>query len=130
MKEITKSWLELAKKDLATVKELINNEYLSNIAAFHAEQCIEKSFKAVLEEKGPEIPKIHDLIKLYQLIKVKIKYNIKDIESLQDLNKLYIESRYPPALGLMTYGNPSKKDIERFLSLAKAVYLKIKKELK
>ncbi|MGR3319765.1 MAG: HEPN domain-containing protein [Candidatus Anammoxibacter sp.] len=49
MKEISKQWIASVADDLDTVKEIIEIEHLSNIVAFHCQQCIEKSFKAFLQ---------------------------------------------------------------------------------
>jgi len=42
MNEPTKEWLARADDDLETIKEIIDNAELTNIAAFHAQQAIEK----------------------------------------------------------------------------------------
>ncbi len=46
--QMAKEWLESANGDLKTIEEIINNDYLTHIAAFHSQQCVEKSFKALL----------------------------------------------------------------------------------
>jgi HEPN domain-containing protein len=40
---------------------VISEVLLTPVVAFHAQQCIEKTFKAFLQEKGLETPKTHDL---------------------------------------------------------------------
>jgi HEPN domain-containing protein len=47
MKAITQSWLNYAKIDLQSCKKLLEDEFLTNSAAFHARQVVEKCFKAV-----------------------------------------------------------------------------------
>jgi hypothetical protein len=37
----------------------MNNELTTGASSFHAQQCIEKSLKAVLEENRVNIPRIH-----------------------------------------------------------------------
>jgi len=44
MKESTLNWLKFAQSDLETIKEIIHNEDLTHVTAFHSQQCIEKSF--------------------------------------------------------------------------------------
>ena len=63
MKKFTKEWLRAAYDDLITIEEIIDNSFLTNIVAFHAQQCIEKSMKAIIEEEEINIPKIHKLLK-------------------------------------------------------------------
>ena len=50
------------RKDLLTVEKLLKDEQLTNIAAFHSHQCIEKIFKAVILEYTKEIPRLHNLL--------------------------------------------------------------------
>ncbi len=64
MKKQAESWLSAAKDDLDVIKEIIGNEHLTNMVAFHAQQAIEKSFKAVLEEKTAIVPRVHSIILL------------------------------------------------------------------
>ena len=68
MKTLTHEWLKAANDDLLTIEHIIDEEHLSNIVAFHAEQTVEKCFKAVLEECGVEFPKTHDISRLYKLL--------------------------------------------------------------
>jgi len=48
MKKITKEWLLSAEGDLLLVKEIIDHENLTHLSAFHSQQAIEKSFKALI----------------------------------------------------------------------------------
>ncbi len=40
MKKLAEEWLKHAEKDLLTIERIIDEEYLTNIVAFHAQQCI------------------------------------------------------------------------------------------
>jgi HEPN domain-containing protein len=64
MKEAVVEWLTKASEDLLAVEKLSEDEHLTNIAAFHAQQCVEKSLKAILEDFGKKVPRTHDLIRL------------------------------------------------------------------
>ena len=50
MKKTTIDWLKSAEKDLSTIDKIIEDDNLTPISAFHAQQAIEKSFKAIVEE--------------------------------------------------------------------------------
>jgi HEPN domain-containing protein len=50
MKLTTKEWLSLAEDDLISAKKLMDEIRLTNIVAFHCQQCIEKGLKALIEE--------------------------------------------------------------------------------
>jgi len=49
MKKQAKEWMKFAKTDLQATMAIITEENLSTVAAFHTQQCIEKSLKAILE---------------------------------------------------------------------------------
>ena len=66
MKQITKDWLETAKLDLEAISHIIQNDRLTGHVAFYAQQTIEKSLKAIIEESGERVPKIHSLSKLFE----------------------------------------------------------------
>lgn len=71
MKTLTEDWLAAAKDDLAVIEKIIDEDHLSHMVAFHSQQCIEKVFKAILEERSLEIPKIHKLVTLYGTVELK-----------------------------------------------------------
>jgi HEPN domain-containing protein len=48
---------------------------------------------------------------------------------LTDLDDLYIESRYPGALGLLPNGRPTREDAERFYRFAQNLYQQIGRTL-
>ena len=49
-------WLKSANDDLDSISYLIQAEHLTNIVAFHSQQAIEKSFKAILAFENRRIP--------------------------------------------------------------------------
>jgi HEPN domain-containing protein len=128
MKKLVNDWITLAEKDVKAASVIINEEYLTNIVAFHCQQAIEKYFKAYILECDRPLLKIHDLPKLYGMIK-----DIKDLEIDEDLlsiiNETYIEDRYPGELGLLPYGMPSNEQAHDFLEFTKNIEEKIKNEL-
>jgi HEPN domain-containing protein len=89
---------------------------------------VEKTLKAVLEKYAKRVPKIHDLDKLLSEVK-----NYIDIESdksvINKLNMLYIESRYPGALGFLPDGKPTSENVEEFYAFAKNIYDTVRNHL-
>ena len=75
------------------------------MVAFHAQQAIEKSFKAIVEEFNLGNIKTHHLESLYA--KVLPILSGFDETILEELDTVYIEARYPGDLGLMPHGKPS-----------------------
>ena len=115
-------WLKAAKDDIDSINYLIEVEHLTNIVAFHSQQAIEKSFKAVLEYYELSLLKTHNLEKLYKKIKDVIDINY---DKLEFINELYIDSRYPGDFGLLPYGKPTLKDAEEFYDFAKEIFYKV-----
>ena len=124
MKDVTKEWLQFAKSDLIVSQKSSDDEFLTNIVAFHCQQAVEKSFKALMEENGFKIPKIHNLVKLYSQLQDIINFDI-NIDVLNTLDNLYTSSRYPGNLGLMPDGPPTIKEINEMLLFANRIYEKI-----
>jgi HEPN domain-containing protein len=128
MKRLVEDWLMLAEQDMRTASVIINEDHLTNIVAFHCQQAIEKYFKAYMLEHDKPLLKIHDLLKLYGIIK-----EIKDLKIDEDIlaiiNETYIEDRYPGELGLLSDGMPSNEQAHIFLEFAKAIEEKIKTAL-
>lgn len=110
--------------DLGSIEQILPREDLTPVAAFHSQQCVEKCFKAVLEEHEQKVPKEHSTLKLYGLVRKCISLDV-DPEFLTDLDDLYIESRYPGALGLLPDGRPTREDAERFYRFAQNLYQQI-----
>ena len=52
MNPVSLEWLKSARDDLSLVEHILLDEHLTHLAAFHAQQAIEKSFKALLEAKN------------------------------------------------------------------------------
>ena len=124
MKQSSSQWLSSAEMDLGSIDQIIQREELTPIAAFHAQQCVEKCFKAVLEEHSKKVPKEHSTLKLYGMIKELIKLDI-DLDTLTDLDDLYIEARYPGELGLLPDGKPTLADANQFYDFARSIYEKV-----
>lgn len=120
MRAFTKEWLKAAQDDLLTIEEILDNPHLTHIVAFHAQQCVEKSMKAIIEENEIDIPKIHKLLKLYD--KVSFTLDGLDEEIMSMFDGLYIESRYPGDMGLLPQGKPSSDDAKEFYDFAMTVY--------
>ena len=124
MKRQTKSWLESAEYDLKLNNEIIENEELSHMVAFHAQQAIEKCFKAVLEEKESFVPKLHDLIPLRKKFSQYFELIVDD-KIFKQINELYIDACYPNELGLLPDGKPDKTQAVEYNEMAKEIYSKI-----
>lgn len=123
MKEITREWIKAAEEDLAAAKILLHNPDLSNIAAFHVQQNIEKTLKAVLEELNEPVIKSHDLLRLKNLIKSHIAFPEDEILNL--INEVYVEARCPGDMGLLPNGKPSRIEVTEMITYAESLTTRI-----
>lgn len=128
MREITKKWLEAANLDIENISLIIQNDRLTGHIAFHAQQAIEKSLKALIEEQEERVPKLHSLSKLFDLCSRFIDIQVDD-DLIIALDSLYIESRYPGEFGLMPEGKPSMRQAQIFYDFAIEIYSLVKNEL-
>jgi HEPN domain-containing protein len=128
MKKISEEWLKAAKDDLRVADKIIADETLTHMVAFHSQQCIEKSLKAVMEECGIDLVKIHNLERLLAIVKNHVKIDV-NIVLIEKMDKLYIDSRYPADFGLLPDGKPTIEDAEEFYDAASRIYEVVKTNL-
>jgi HEPN domain-containing protein len=123
MKPAVARWLEFAEIDLKAARALLKEGSLSQVVCFHAQQSIEKCLKALIESKGLNPPKSHDLIMLYGHVDDMIKL---EEDTLAKLNQVYIDSRYPVSLGFLPEGPPDAEDAKGFTGFAREVLAQVK----
>jgi HEPN domain-containing protein len=123
MKETTKDWFMAAEDDLLSAKTLISEERLTNIVAFHCQQCIEKSLKGIIEEQNKPSVKSHDLLRLRDIAGISLSEQETII--LEIINEVYIDARYPADLGLMPNGKPTTEEAETFISFTENLHDKL-----
>ncbi len=126
MKQLTNDWLNAANDDLITIESIINNPILTNIIAFHAQQAIEKTLKAIIEEFGILLKKTHNLQSLLITIEEVIPLSFNDL-IISELDRLYLDARYPGDLGLMPYGKPTLEEAYQYYQ--EALKIKVQTEL-
>ncbi len=127
-KELAIEWLKSAESDLRTIERILDDEALTHVVAFHAQQCVEKCLKALLEFLCRSVPKEHSTIRLYGLVADALDMEL-DQDILTDLDDLYIDARYPGELGLLPSGKPSLDDARQFSRFAAEVYRKVQGRL-
>jgi len=121
MKNITSEWLKSAESDLILISKIIDDENLTHLAAFHAQQVVEESFKAIIEEFGIGTFKSHSLENLYEKVKHKISQNFKT-DLFISLDQRYIDARYPGEMGLLPNGKPAIAEAREFYDLGIDIY--------
>jgi HEPN domain-containing protein len=66
---LTKEWMKASEDDLILIGEIIHNEILTHLIAFHSQQAVEKSLKALLVFQNIDIPKTHSLNNCLKCVK-------------------------------------------------------------
>ena len=128
MKRQAEAWLRSAHDDLLTIEELIGNDLLTHIVAYHAQQAIEKSLKAILEERLEPVPRIHNLITLRAMVEKFLQFD-EDSDVFDQINELYVDSRYPTDFGYLPDGKPSAEAAVAFKNTAEKIYEKVLRTL-
>ena len=82
MRTVTLGWLKSAYSDLIVIKEIVDNEYVTHMVAFHSQQSIEKSLKAILEFNGKTVPKKHDLLLLKDMTNEYLNISMDDVKAI------------------------------------------------
>ncbi len=123
MKAITREWLKYAENDLETAKTLLDHKPITNNIVYHSHQVVEKCFKAILEENDQTVPKTHNLLTLHSKIQPFVDFTANK-KLLNDLSKIYIDTKYPTELGLLPKGMPTFEEAVSFYEFAKEIYEK------
>ncbi|HAH23984.1 MAG TPA: hypothetical protein DCL77_09550 [Prolixibacteraceae bacterium] len=121
MKASTKQWLEFAQTDLRSCENNLSDEFVTNVVAFHAQQSVEKAFKALIEEKGIRMSRIHNLTRLYALTESFLISSVDELE-LEMLDNVYTSSRYPGEVGLLSTGKPTMNESIKLYNIARRIY--------
>jgi HEPN domain-containing protein len=127
MKQTTNDWFTAAEDDLLAAKTLVNDYRLTNLAAFHCQQCLEKSFKAIIEELENPAIKSHDLFRLQ--LAASIQLSDQEVNLLGVINEVYIDARYPGDLGLLPHGKPLVSEIESFILFCDTILIRLKEQI-
>ena len=121
MKSLANNWLEFAHKDLQAASQIVSNAELTALTAFHCEQCIEKSFKAILASYEKPPPRTHDLVTLHTQVEELISFPVNEA-TLREVSDTYTESRYPLSEMSPAEQSPSSDKVQIFLSQAREIY--------
>ncbi|BER91413.1 MAG: hypothetical protein PWP60_1197 [Candidatus Atribacteria bacterium] len=119
MKKITETWLSYALEDLIMAQKALEMGIYRQ-TCFHAQQTVEKGFKAILLEKGVKIRRIHNLLEISGELEACGMHLPVELSELDFLNRVY-RLRYPPDIGLLPYGQPTEEDAQKAVKIARIV---------
>jgi HEPN domain-containing protein len=114
--EAVKEWHEIADRDIASAKHLLNMIPAPyDIIAYHCQQCGEKYLKSYLVYNDQDVIKTHDLTALKNLCtEFDMSFSSLD-EQCQVLTRYITTTRYPPRLNL------TDSDIKKAIEFAEEI---------
>ena len=95
MNKFTKEWIEKAEGDYLIISKLKPELEPVWGVCFHAQQCVEKYLKAILQENNREFKRVHDLKPLLEDCTGFIPELQNHEEKIRDLSNYAVEERYP-----------------------------------
>jgi len=123
-KTAMQEWLVKAWHNLATARLLYNADHYTDIIAVEIHYCCEKSLKAFLAYENKKIPKTHDLVDIYVLVRDHIDLE-DDLILLKQITKYHIEESYPTFEGAML----TREEIKEILDFTEYLFEKVCKIL-
>jgi len=127
VREEAVEWLRTALDDLEDARVLLRAGRYAD-AAFHAHQAAEKALKAaIIELKGELPPRIHNLVRLAEILGVSDE-NMLDM--LRRLNPHYRVARHPDAANGVPMEVYSERIASELVQLAEAVVNWVREKLK
>jgi len=113
-------WIISAERDLKKSKDNLNmGNY--DLASFLCQQSVEKALKSLLIKQTKEFPKIHDLVRLGNL--VNIDKNL--LENCKKLTTVYTGTRYPD----ISDEEYTKEESEEDIKITEMILKWVKKKL-
>ncbi len=97
MKPLTQEWIIKAEGDFVVAAQIMRRrkQRVYDAACFHAQQAVEKYFKACLCEAGIVFPKTHDLVALLKLLLPREPLWVTFLPNAQLLVDYAVDFRYP-----------------------------------
>lgn len=126
MNPLTDEWIAKAEADLLTARREYRARKNPNFDAvcFHAQQAVEKYLKAVLQESGAMIPRVHSLIELLALISTNDASFLLIQGNANVLEGYAVQFRYP---GMSADRSEAKQALAAAERLCSFVRIKLRK---
>lgn len=94
---VAREWFAHADEDILSCEAIIKEGGGPSTLCFLSHLIAEKYFKGLLISSGKDLVKIHDLVKLVNLLKKDFPAICELMDELALLNKYCIDARYPGA---------------------------------
>lgn len=113
-------WFISAERDLKKARDNFNIGHY-DLTSFLCQQAVEKALKSLLIKQTNKFPKIHDLVRLGNLVNVD-----KDLlENCKKLTTVYTENRYPD----VSVEEYTKEESEDDIEITEKILKWVKKKL-
>lgn len=124
MKEEVKRWFKQAERDLVSAEHSLNaGDYY--VAAFLAQQAVEKGLKALMLSKRGKLMKSHNIIRLAKELDLPKELLVK----IAQLEPVYQETRYPDVSSKLPADEFGEKDATDLLNIGMEVLEWIKEKI-
>ena len=121
------NWIFEARADLRHAESSLEIGHY-NWACFAAQQAAEKALKALAMHLLGELPRGHDLVRLYRLVRGHVRLTLNE-DALARLTMYYTQARYPNA-GLETPSEEiSRAQAEEAVATARGVVDEVSKAI-
>jgi len=115
--QAVKEWLIKAWHNLSTAQLLYQAEHYTDVIAVDLHYAVEKMLKSFLAYENKKIPKTHDLVDIYELIKKYINLENKKF-LLDQIGEYHIEESYPA----FDRPLPPRKEIKEVLDFTEELF--------
>lgn len=120
MKDSIREWIALAKEDLRQAGYLFDGGFFRG-ACYDAQQAVEKALKAELLKRGWDLEKIHNIRRLFYILKSYHLHIAFDDDDIDFMDSIY-RGRYPAEEGLLPLKAPTGQDASRAISIAENIF--------
>ena len=95
MKKLTEEWITRAENDYEMALRAMKETIIPEAVCFHAQQCIEKYMKAILQENDIRFERVHDIGVLLTQCRGSISGLEDNKADLNQLSTYAVDARYP-----------------------------------
>ncbi len=118
--QLTREWLRKSRDDLSTCHRALESPRLDDVAAYHAQQAVEKALKGFLVWHDTPFRKTHNLVELLRQCQ-SINQDIPDFSEPARLITTYaLQSRYPDL-----QAEPDPEAVDMFVDTAAKIHREI-----
>ena len=119
-KQAAKEWLAKAWHNLSGARIFYDVNHYTDVTAVELHYAVEKILKSFLANQNKKIPKTHDLVDIYELIKVYINLDDDKI-FLDQITEYHIDESYPA----FDRNLPPRDEIKEVLLFAEELFDKV-----